>query len=81
MPTWADTAAIMVSSRHFASMGHEHMAVGHTHQDVGAWLSPHKLERCFSYHIGVCKPVPLCLDAFFGMVSKLIRQADETMQP
>ena len=44
----------MTTTRQFLSVAHDHMVVGHTHEDI---------------------------DAFFGMLSKMIRQGDEDMRP
>lgn len=70
------------------SVAHESMIVGHTHSDIGpSAASLHVCECAWGLNLTSRKWL-LCLalflvanlDAFFGMLTKLIRQGDEEMQ-
>ena len=76
----------LTTTRAFASVAHDHMVVGHTHEDIGTlihsnqyflicyFVEPSKVAWVW------CLVLWISLDAFFGMIAKLIRQGDENMQ-
>lgn len=77
MPTLADTAAIWCAA---ANLPQWAMSTWQLDTRIKTWVLD-SVHTSFFRVSCVCRPVPLYLDAFFGMVSKLIRQADESMQP
>jgi hypothetical protein len=73
----------MATCHVFDIICHEHLVVGHTHEDVGAFLAVSVLLIIFLCLILSCPMLinsPILTrfqDALFGLISRLIKDGDE----